>query len=118
MARTETISFVPNAVDLALYAGDEVSFTVVVTNPDGTQRDVSGLAIAQIRASRADTDPAATFTVDDTDAATGRLVLTLDPADSAALTTDGKKFTGFWDLQVANTTLVQGSVTCWPDVTH
>lgn len=119
------ISLVPGTVDLDLYAGDGAALRVTVEDAAGDPFPVDGEVVAQVRTTRADTDPFAAFTVDMTDAATGVLVLSLTGEQTdGMLTTPGTgKFGGVWDCQwtadgAEPITLVQGKVTCIPDVTR
>lgn len=100
----------PGKADLALYRGDTRVWVVDFTADDGTDLDLSGRTwVAEIRSDLNRTDPAvATITVDDTDAATGSLTLTLSAGEAAALgpLVDGKA-TLYWDLQSDDDGVVQ-----------
>lgn len=101
----------PGNADLKLYRGDTRVWLVTFTADDGSDLDLSGRTwVAQIRSDLARTDPVvATVTVDDTDAATGTLTLTL-PADEAAnlgpLNDKGQAVL-YWDLQSDDAGVVQ-----------
>jgi len=112
-------------VDLALYAGDGAAFRLTVTDALGDAFDASGVVVAQIRKARGDVAPVDTFVVDDTDAVEGVLVLRLTGAQTAALleTPGTGKFSGVWDCQLTTDddeprTLLQGKVSCVPDVSR
>ena len=118
------LSFIPQTLDLVLYAGDGAGIRFTFTNSGGTALPLTGEMKAQIRANREDADPAlAEFDIDDTDFATGVVLISVTGEQTHALITDDEKFTGVWDLQWTPTgdepsTLVQGNVECFPDVTH
>lgn len=120
----KTISYVPQTVDLVLYAGDGTSFSLTVTDPAKLPLDLDGTIIAQIRVERDSPDPpSAEFTVDLSDAVSGKATLSLSGADTQALVVDDTKFVGFWDVQWTPTgaepvTLCQGKVECLPDVSR
>lgn len=120
----QTITYLPQTLDLVLYAGDGTSFSLTVTDPAKVPINLTGTMIAQIRVERDSPDPpSAEFDIDLTDAATGVAVLELTGADTQALVVDDTKFVGVWDLQWTPTdgepmTLVQGKVECMPDVSR
>ncbi len=101
----------PGTAPLTLYRGDTRVWVVAFTADDGSSLDLSGRTwVAQIRTDLARTDPVvATITVDDADAATGELTLTL-PAGEAAnlgpLDASGKAAL-HWDLQSDDAGVVQ-----------
>ena len=111
----------PGKLDIAAYRGDTKQWTVDFAE-GAVATDMSAWTwLAQIRSTK--DEPAeivATFTVDDTDAATGTLVVTLPAAQSANLiTVDGKgKF--YWDLQGTDGAVVKtwlaGAVSVTGDV--
>lgn len=124
------LSIQPPVLDLALYAGDGISFKLICTdNADPPQPvDVTGDIQAQIRVDRLSSDPpVATFSADDSGADVGEIVLTLTGDDTTGLM-DGPgvvkgKFTGQWDIQWTQAggqprTLCQGKVECIADVTR
>jgi chitodextrinase len=121
MSRVSSISFLPQNLDLALYAGDGAKIRLVVKD-QVTQAliDVSGDHAAQIRTSSSDTDALDTFDVDDLNSANGEIILSL----TADQTTDlGNNFKGVWDYQWTAPgeepmTLVKGKITCTLDVTR
>jgi hypothetical protein len=116
--------YVPQTLDLVIYAGDGPSFSLKVTDPDGIPIPLNGSIVAQIRTERDAPDPpAATFAVDWTNALTGSVVLSLTGAQTQALVTTEDKFTGVWDIQWTPSgeepvTLCQGEVECMPDVSR
>ena len=120
----KTLTYVPQTVDLVLYAGDGTSFRLTVTDPAKDPLPLTGTMIAQIRAERDSPDPpSAEFTVDLTDAADGVAVLKLSGTDTQALVVDDVKFVGVWDVEWTPTdaepvTLCQGKVECMPDVSR
>lgn len=118
------LSFVPQTLDLVLYAGDGAGIRFTITDSTGAALPLTGEMKAQIRANREDVDPAlAEFDVDLTDFATGIVLISVTGEQTHALISGNEKFTGVWDLQWISTddepaTLVQGNVECLPDVTH
>lgn len=126
MAR-QVLSYVPQTLDLAVYAGDGPSFALNVKDPAGDPIPLTGTMRAQVRRTRHAVDPPdAEFEVDLTDAATGIAVvkLTGDQTESLfALAVTGKNYLGVWDLEWTPegeepVTLCQGKVECLADVTH
>lgn len=119
----QTISYVPQTLDLVLYAGDGTSFSLTVTDPDQVPINLTGTMIAQIRTEREAVDPpSAEFTIDLTDAALGVAALELTGVQTHSLITP-EKFVGVWDVQWTPDggepmTLCQGKVECFPDVSH
>ncbi len=119
----QTITYIPQTLDLVLYAGDGTSFSLTITTPAGVSIPLTGTMIAQIRAEREAADPPkAIFTIDLTNAALGVAVLELTGAQTHALITP-EKFVGVWDVQWTPVdgepmTLCQGKVECLPDVSH
>jgi hypothetical protein len=118
----ELVSLVPEVVNLALYAGDGVGLRLTVKKGDGTPWNLTGTVQAQIRQDRMDTQVEESFAVDLSQGATGVVVLSLTGAQTTALGGAGP-FAGYWDVQWTATgaepaTVVQGAVTCIPDVTR
>lgn len=117
-----SIDLTPASVDLLLYAGDGVSIELVLTQDD-LPFDTTGEVAAQIRTARTDDAIKASFTVDNSDPATGVVGLSLTGEQTAALMNGERKFKGAWDCQIVPTgaepiTLVQGSLICAADVTR
>jgi hypothetical protein len=106
----------PANVDLVTYAGDDFSFDLPVTNPDGTPTDLTGATtLAQIRKQDDLTAVVATFAVA---VATNVLTLTLASADSQAMSGEY-----VWDCQVTYgdgkvSTIAAGDLDVTPDVSH
>lgn len=119
----QTITYTPQILDLILYAGDGVKFSLKFTEPTGTVINLTGSMIAQIRTEREVPDPpSAEFAIDLSDAILGIAVLELTGVQTHALVTP-QKFVGVWDVQWTPlggepTTLCQGKVECLPDVSH
>lgn len=114
-----TISFIPQSLDLACYAGDGAAVRIVVSR-SGAPIDVTGDHEAQIRSARLDPDPIDTFNIDDSDASNGVIILLLTGEQTAAF---GDGFKGVWDMQwiapgAEPITLIQGKITCVLDVTR
>lgn len=121
------LSTLPPVLDLALYAGDGISFKLVCTNDAQEPVNVTGDVQAQIRVNRADLDSVATFSADMVGADQGEIILSLTGDDTTGLMTGSGvvkgKFTGAWDVQWTATggeprTLCQGKVECISDVTR
>lgn len=118
-----TINLLPKILDLVLYAGDGVRFSLVVTDKDDIPVPLTGSMEAQIRTKRGSVDPpAAEFTIDLTNSGDGVAVLSLTGEDTQALALT-KKFSGAWDIQWTPLdseprTLCQGKVECDPDVSR
>lgn len=118
------LSFIPQTLDLVLYAGDGAGIRFRITDSTGAALPLTGEMKAQIRANREDADPAlAEFAVDLTDFATGIVLISVTGEQTHALISGDEKFTGVWDLEWTSpddepATLVQGNVECFPDVTH
>lgn len=82
---------------LTIYAGDTYDHVITFETDDDPAQPVpldDRTWTAQWRPSRAIDDEAVDFTVDDTDAATGVLVISLTAAQTTELATNG-----VWDLQ-------------------
>lgn len=123
----QKISHEPKVLDLVLYAGDGAGFRLIVTDSNELPLDLTGTTRAYIRTSRDlyTEPPDAEFTVDETDATDGILVLTLTGTQTEALVEglENESFVGFWDVEWTGTdaeplTLCQGKVECVRDVTH
>jgi hypothetical protein len=120
----KVLSFIPQNLDLRLYAGDGAGIRFTITDSIGAVLPITGEMKAEIRANREDLDPAlATFDVDLSDFANGIVLISLTGEQTHALITGDEIFTGVWDLEWTPTsdepaTLVQGKVECYPDVTH
>jgi len=122
------INLLPESLDLSLYAGDGVSFRMIITNGSSAPLDVSGSVKAQIRLKRLDPDPPiAEFTVSMVDAYQGIIRLSLTGEQTSALSqhesANSGKFVGEWDVQWSPSqaeprTLMQGKVECSADVTR
>ena len=120
----QTITYVPQILDLILYAGDGTRFSLTVTDSAKVPINLTGTIIAQIRVERDSIDPpSAEFEIDLTNAASGIVILELTGVKTQQLVVDDAKFTGVWDLQWTPTdeepmTLCQGNVECMPDVSR
>ena len=118
------INVQPQVLDLALYAGDGVSFRLVCTDPANAPIDVSGSVRAQIRVDRlTDDPPVAMFGVSAVDAYQGIIVLSLTGEQTKDLVGTTGKFVGVWDIEwdapdKEPRTLCQGKVECVSDVTR
>jgi len=110
-----TISALPAAIDLSLYAGDDFFLDVTVTDVDGNPTDLTGAVVAsQIRTKATDTEILAEFgaTVE------GNVIhLHLTHTDATGL-----PGSAVWDCQTDTdgvvSTLVAGNVTTRPEVTR
>lgn len=124
----DRINVQPQTLDLALYAGDGVSFRLTCKDKTGATVNITGAVEAQIRVERLAPDPPIVeFTSDLTNAATGIIKLSLTGVQTKILVDDASavtgKFRGVWDLQWTPSglepfTICQGSVECVADVTR
>lgn len=120
----KTISYIPQTLDLVLYAGDGAGIRFTIKDSDNKPLPLTGTMKAQIRLTREAIDPAlATFAIDLADAAAGIALVSLTGVQTHSLISSEEKFVGIWDLQWTPTgsepmTLCQGKVECFPDVTH
>lgn len=112
---------VPASLNLDEVQGDDWTITLDFVDANGYAIDYSASSFtATIRRSKTKNSPiAATFTVDQTDAATGRVVLTLSSAVSELLT--AKYY--YYDIQEENyfsqkTTLIGGKITLQREITE
>jgi|SRR4051812_24351678 hypothetical protein len=118
------ISLVPSELDLALYAGDGVSLIFTLNDSSGQPLNVTGAVTAQIRAVRSDVSSVADFAADLTGGAQGDVVLSLTGDQTADLISASfQQFKGVWDMQWTRNggqpvTVLQGAITCDPDVTR
>jgi hypothetical protein len=86
----------PARRDVAAYRGDTYSHVLELEDGNGAALDVSGSTFsAQVRRYPAADTPLASFTVDTSNAATGRVVLGLSAAVTAALPVGKHR----WDVQ-------------------
>jgi hypothetical protein len=118
----------PEILDLALYAGDGISFRMICTDVNNEPVDISGDVKAQIRVHKADPDPPVeTFSVNVVDASSGIIYISLTGIQTQNLmtnpaTADGR-FLGVWDVQWTKAgsqprTICVGQVDCVGDVTR
>jgi len=120
----QTITYIPQVLDLVLYAGDGTSFSLTVTDPTSVPVHLTGEMIAQIRLERDSIDPPlAEFEIDLTNAINGIAILKLTGDQTQVLILGDAKFIGVWDLQWTPMgdepmTLCQGKVECYPDVSR
>ncbi len=126
MARS-VINLEPQILDLTLYAGDGLNFSLVVTDTLNAAIPLTGTMRAHVRVNRLDPDPPVeVFEIDLTQSAAGIARLSLTGMQTQALsdsTPPTEKFTGEWDAEWTPTagqpiTLCQGKVECMPDVSH
>lgn len=90
----------PGSKPLTIYRGDTRVWTASFADDAGAAMDLSGrIWVSQIRANKDRGAVLATIDVDDADAATGDLVLTLTSSESANLVTADGTAKAFWDLQ-------------------
>ena len=123
MAKANTINRMPEALDLALYAGDGVSIRLGITDNASNPVVLEGELKAQIRATKTSPTVAAEFASVPEDG-TNNVIISLTGEQTAALIEDGEtSFSGVWDIQWHPTnaepvTLTAGKVTCESDVTR
>ena len=123
-----SINVQPAALDLALYAGDGVTFRLICTDNANDPVNISGAIAAQVRVDRiTDVAPIVEFAADLADAVDGIVSLSLTGVDTQALvdhpTSKNGIFLGVWDVEWTPTglqprTLCQGKVECVADVTR
>ena len=118
-----SISYLPEAVDLECYAGDGASLQLNAGDGNGNVVSLEGDIVAQVRRNRSDADPLLVFKVDMSKAEEGIVIIWLSGKDTASLIDGDEPFKGVWDAQwtAVNSepkTLVQGNLTCIPDVTR
>ena len=125
-----SVGLSPDSLDLVVYVGDD--WDVPIDFDDGEDPpvavDMSGWTswAAHIKDRQTTTDPLVEITVDTTDAATGRIVLSIAAADTRDLISDPSArstFSGTWDLQATSPTgkkrtLFAGTVTATLDRTR
>ena len=111
---------VPAKQDIKIMRGDTEILNIYLKNNAESPIDVTGDSFAsQIRYTRDDASPAATFSIDIVDAPNGHIRLTLSSANSALLTVGP----AFWDCQRTTaagvrTTFISGKCTILADVTR
>jgi len=110
----------PGKLDFALYQGDDFSRELTFTDGEGLAMDLSLFSEikSQIRAKAEDVNVLAEFTIDDTDAATGKILLSLTHEDTEELPK-----TAVWDLEMTDgndivQTYLAGKITVTPQVTR
>jgi hypothetical protein len=125
MAAAVKISLVPSELDLALYAGDGVALVFTLNDGDGAPLNLTGAVTAQIRTTKQADVAQADFTADLSQGATGVVTLMLTGQQTADLVegSSQSQFKGVWDMQWTKNggepvTVLQGSITCDPDVTR
>ena len=115
-----TASAIPPTLDLSLYAGDDVTLTLTVTDKFGNPVDLTGTLEAQIR--KAHAQPVIqSFEVNTVTPASGVCYLTLTNVQTEALGLDGGRHT--WDLQLTDdndliSSVCKGQVSTTLDITH
>ena len=124
------LSIQPPVLDLALYAGDGISFKLICTDDSVPPEpvNITGDIKAQIRPNRDEASSVtAEFSADLTGADAGEVTLSLTGDQTQDLMEDPSvtkgKFNGAWDVQWTPTggqprTLCQGKVECIADVTR
>jgi hypothetical protein len=125
MAAAVKISLIPSELDLALYAGDGVSLIFTLNDGDGSPLNITGAVTAQVRATKISDTIVAEFAADLSAGATGLVTLSLTGDQTAELieASSGNQFKGVWDMQWTKqggepVTVLQGSLSCDPDVTR
>lgn len=119
----KTIKYTPQTLDLELYSGDGSGLRFKLVDSANAPLNISGTLRAQVRATRDSVDPPlAEFSIDQTNASAGIVLIYLTGEKTQALAPE-EKFVGVWDLEWTPTngeplTLCQGKVECLPDVSH
>lgn len=116
----EKLDLTPAVLDLLLYAGDGEAFEIHFQDENNEAIDVSDLVwTSQIRKTRsADETDIHDLEIRTDDAATGTIVVVISAEITRALPKSSQ-----WDIQSTKgtddpVTILQGSVTCSPDVTR
>jgi hypothetical protein len=110
----------PGKRDITFVKGDDYTHVITITSNGSTPIDITGRTYtAMIRRDKEDTGTAeATITCTLTTPASGILTLTMSDTVTSALS--ARRY--WWDLQEVSgsttTTILAGSVTVLPDVTH
>lgn len=123
------ISLAPARLDLRLYAGDGVTINLRFVQDGELVPMDEGVLTAQIRTNRTDDDPAAVWTVDDSQAPLGVIAISLTGEQTRNLMESFQEeqlwmsWRGSWDVQWTQTgleplTLFQGNCSCDSDVTR
>jgi hypothetical protein len=113
---TTKLTSLPVEVDISMYQGDDLTFTVTVTNPDSSPADLTGATfLSQIRLTPQTPNPPLAIIA--TSVTTNVVSCHIASADSTKVTV------AVWDLQMTSsagmvTTLVGGSLTCAPQVSE
>lgn len=128
MANQRVINVQPQTLDLALYAGDGLSFRLICKDKNNAPVDITGEVTAQIRKTRTAADPPIVeFAVSLVDAYLGIVALSLTGDQTTELSEHSSskagKFTGVWDIEwdpadSEPRTLCQGNVECVSDVSR
>jgi hypothetical protein len=114
------VSAVPPTLDLNLYAGDDVAFTLTVVDTAGNPYDLTGTMVAEIRKAHAQ-EVVGTLTVDSPTPTSGIAYLSLSAAETAALGEGGGRHA--WDLQLTDelgliASICRGQVSTTLDITQ
>jgi hypothetical protein len=116
---SEKIDLTPAVLDLVLYAGDGTSFQIDFVDDDDQPMDVSTISwAAQIRKTRT-SDIASDLEINIDNASTGTIIVHISKDITRTIAKANQ-----WDLQGTPVgyddpiTILQGSVTCKPDVTR
>jgi hypothetical protein len=123
------ISLVPEEVNLRLYAGDGAKIILNFAQAGQPLPMDGGELTAQLRTNRVDTEPVAIWAVDDSNAASGQIIISLTGEQTTALMEVHAHLNlwfgwqGSWDVQWQPTdsepiTLFQGNCYCDSDVTR
>lgn len=116
----KTLKCTPISLDLNIYAGDDLTFTLTLRYPDGLLYDLTGDVAAEVRQSHSGA-VVATFALVVPDPESGKVICHLAVADTDALYADGGVHK--WDLQHTTVdrstiTLVAGGCFTSPDITQ
>jgi hypothetical protein len=114
------INAVPQTLDLNLYAGDDFSLTLTITDESGAPYNLSGAMNAQVRKGHA-LELVATPAVNSVNPPSGVVYLYLSAVQTTALGEGGGRHS--WDLQHTDTnglvtTICKGGVSTALDITQ
>lgn len=115
--QADQLTLLPPSARIRCYAGDDATAAFRFSE-NGVPMVLGGTFLAQIRTLPESLTPLGAFTIDSSEAAIGKILLTLP---STLAQTLPKNVALVWDLQNTNVgkkTLVRGTITIEPDVSR